>query len=230
MAENSSDANSRYFSELALRLKAAGFGLQPSDEDGRMAVAWKGQPLCLVNGAGNILYRSEDMRLPEIEAAKDQVVSIARSTAEYMQLMEAAPQLKASGLSGDYRMLADFGGAVLAGHPTQYGVEFITWDWDFNRKGVSHGHYFEHGTFAAAKQDFAVRAGLVPGKALFTPEQLSDLAFCIKTTQWLSDELTGEKSQRLGKLGEQINGLIPREVSLKPQQEQGHGMEMGGMT
>ncbi len=144
--------------------------------------------------------------------------------------MEAAPQLKASGLSGDYRMLADFGGAVLAGHPTQYGVEFITWDWDFDRKGVSHGHYFEHGTFAAAKQDFAVRAGLVLEKALFTPEQLSDLEYCIKTTQELNDELTCEASQRLSKLGEQIKELMPREVSLKPQQEQFHGLEMGGMA
>ena len=33
--------------------------------------------------------------------------------------MEAAPQLKASGLDGDYRILADFGGTVLAGTSEQ---------------------------------------------------------------------------------------------------------------
>ena len=45
--------------------------------------------------------------------------------------METAPQLKASGLDGDYRILADFGGTVLAGTPSKYGVQFVTWDWDY---------------------------------------------------------------------------------------------------
>ncbi len=59
-----------------------------------------------------------------------------------MTAMEAAPQLKASGLDGDYRNLADFGGTVLAGASSKYGVQFVTWDWDYDRTGVVHGHYF----------------------------------------------------------------------------------------
>ena len=66
----------------------------------------------------------------------------AAKTLEYMTAMEATPQLKASGLDGDYRILADFGGTVLAGTPSKYGVQFVTWDWDYDRTGVSHGHYF----------------------------------------------------------------------------------------
>ena len=31
-----------------------------------------------------------------------------------------------SGLEGDYRILADFGDAVLAGHPSERGVRFVT--------------------------------------------------------------------------------------------------------
>jgi len=31
---------------------------------------------------------------------------------------------------------------VLAGTPSKYGVQFVTWDWDYDRTGVSHGHYF----------------------------------------------------------------------------------------
>jgi len=52
-----------------------------------------------------------------------------------MIAMEAAPQLKASGLDGDYRILADFGGTVLAGAPSKYGVQFVTWDWDYHTLG-----------------------------------------------------------------------------------------------
>ena len=25
-------------------------------------------------------------------------------------------------------------------HPTERGVQFVTWEWDFDRKGVHHGH------------------------------------------------------------------------------------------
>lgn len=47
--------------------------------------------------------------------------------------MEAAPQLKARGLDGDHRILADFGGTVLAGNPSKYSVQFVTWDWNYDR-------------------------------------------------------------------------------------------------
>ena len=80
--------------------------------------------------------------------------------------MEAAPQLKASGLDGDYRILADFSGTVLAGTPSKHGVQFVTWDWDYDRTGVVHGHYFME-NYDAAKQDFATRSGLIQKEQLF---------------------------------------------------------------
>ena len=41
-----------------------------------------------------------------------------------MTLIEQAPDLKADGLGENYKLLAEFNGAVLAGHPGRYGVEF----------------------------------------------------------------------------------------------------------
>ena len=41
--------------------------------------------------------------------------------------MNAAPLLKAQGLDEEYRLLADFNGVVLAGHPSRLGVQFVTW-------------------------------------------------------------------------------------------------------
>ena len=83
---------------------------------------------------GRVIHQAED--------ALYRVEDIAAKTLEYMTAMESAPRLKASGLDGDYRILADFGGTVLAGTPSKYGVQFVTWDWDYDRTGVSHGHYF----------------------------------------------------------------------------------------
>lgn len=50
-----------------------------------------------------------------------------------MLAMETAPQLKASGLEGDYRILADFNGTVLAGTHSKHGIQFVTWDRDYDR-------------------------------------------------------------------------------------------------
>ena len=92
---------------------------------------------------------------------------------EYMTLMEQAPPLKAQGLSGDFRVLADFNGTVLAGHPTQYGVHFITWDWNFDRTGLNYGRYFQE-NYLGAKQDFATRSGLISKQQIFNEAQLTE--------------------------------------------------------
>ena len=73
------------------------------------------------------------------------MTDIAKITAEYMRLLEAAPHLTASGLTGDYRLLAEFNDVVLAGHPTQYGVQFITWERVQNRTALYQGDYYGPG-------------------------------------------------------------------------------------
>ena len=54
------------------------------------------------------------------------MIDTAKMTSEYMAILETALRLKVGGLTGDYRVLADFGSAVLAGHPTERGVRFVT--------------------------------------------------------------------------------------------------------
>ena len=108
----------------------------------------------------------------------NKVTDIARTTAEYMSHLEAAPHLTANGLEGDYRLLADFNGVVLAGHPTQYGAQFVTWERSPDQTSLGHGHYYGPNagvdSYTATKQDFAVRSDLIPRSAFFTPEQLAE--------------------------------------------------------
>ena len=92
-------------------------------------------PLCRIAGKDSVSYRREDADTSQAEDVLYRVEDIAAKTLEYMIAMEAAPQLKASGLDGDYRILADFGGTVLAGSPSKYGVQFVTWDWDYHTLG-----------------------------------------------------------------------------------------------
>ena len=94
----------------------------------------------------------------------------------YVEAMENAPPLRASWLHEDFRLLADFGGTVLAGQERENGLgyQFVTWVWDYERQGVCYGHYFED-DFQSAKQDFAVCSGLISRAQLFTTEELTEL-------------------------------------------------------
>ena len=166
----------RYLEEVRIPLHRACFGTLPLEGD-QLPVLWNGAPLCRITGKGSVFYRREDADAPQAEDALYRVEDIAAKTLEYMTAMETAPQLKASGLDGDYRILADFGGTVLAGTPSKYGVQFVTWDWDYDRTGVVHGHYFME-NYDGAKQDFATRSGLIQKEQLFSPEQLTEIFRC----------------------------------------------------
>ena len=166
----------RYLEEVRIPLHRAGFGTLPLEGE-QLPALWNGAPLCRITGKGSVFYRREDVDTPQAEDALYRVEDIAAKTLEYMTAMEAAPQLKASGLDGDYRILADFGATVLADTPSKYGVQFVTWDWDYDRTGVVHGHYFME-NYDGAKQDFATRSGLIQKEQLFSPEQLTEIFRC----------------------------------------------------
>ena len=166
----------RYLEEVRIPLHRAGFGTLPV-EGAQLPVLWNGVPLCRITGKGSVFYRREDVDTPQAEDALYRVEDIAAKTLEYMTAMESAPQLKASGLDGDYRILADFGGTVLAGTPSKHGVQFVTWDWDYDRTGLSHGHYFME-NYDGAKQDFAIRSGLIHKEHFFSTEQLTEIYRC----------------------------------------------------
>ena len=129
MNDQTNMAQLRYLEELKISLVHAGF--EPERiEDHHLPVRWEKGRLCRISGKGSVLYRQECVDVPGTQDALQAVIDTAKMTSEYMAILETAPRLKAGGLTGDYRILADFGDAVLAGHPTERGVRFVTWEWD----------------------------------------------------------------------------------------------------
>ena len=126
MNDQNETAQLRFLEETATRLRQNGFTVEPI-EDHHLPVCWEKGRLCRITGRGSVFYRREDADTPQAEDALFRVEDIAAKTLEYMTAMETAPRLKATDLTGDYRILADFGDAVLAGHPTERGVQFVTW-------------------------------------------------------------------------------------------------------
>ena len=142
-------AQLRYLEEIGTRLHHMGFETMPV-EDQHLPIKWIDNYLCRISGRGSVLYREADVKRSNAQDALHSIIDTAKMASEYMAILEHAPQLKASGLVGDYRILADFGDAVLAGHPTERGVQFVTWSWDWDRKGVHQGNYF-YEDYEAAK-------------------------------------------------------------------------------
>ncbi len=216
-------AQLRYLEEIGTRLHRMGFETTPI-EDQHLPVKWNGRYLCRISGRGSVLYRQENVDSTKAQDALHSVIDTAKMTSEYMAILEHAPQLKASGLVGDYRVLADFGDAVLAGHPTERGVQFVTWEWDWDRKGVHQGNYF-YGDYEAAKQDFTVRSGLVQKDALFETEQLAEFYHALQFVIEQDETLSFGRDQELTELMEQVGRLLP-EATLR----QRDMPEQGGMT
>ena len=224
MNDQNETAQLRFLEETATRLRQNGFTVEPI-EDHHLPVCWEKGRLCRITGRGSVFYRREDADTPQAEDALFRVEDIAAKTLEYMTAMETAPRLKATDLTGDYRILADFGDAVLAGHPTERGVQFVTWEWDFDRKGVHHGHYFQD-DYDAAKRDFTLRSGLVQKDALFEPEQLAQIYHALSFVREQDESLSFGRDQELKELMEQVGGLLPADAPRQRDAPEQSGMTM----
>ena len=214
----------RYLEEVCISLHRAGFETKPP-EDCHLPILWNDAPLCRISGKGSVLYRQECVDSVRAQDALQSVIDTAKMTSEYMAILETATLLKAGGLTGDYRVLADFGSAVLAGHPTERGVQFVTWEWDFDREGVHHGHYFQD-DYEAAKRDFTVRSGLVQKDALFEPEQLAEIYRALRLVREQDESLSFGRDRELAELMEQVGGLLPTDALRQRDAPEQIGMTM----
>ena len=224
MNDQNEPAQLRFLEETAIRLRQNGFTVEPI-EDHHLPVCWEKGRLCRISGKGSVLYRQENVDSIRAQDALQVVIDTAKMTSEYMAILEYAPQLKATDLTGDYRILADFGDAVLAGHPTERGVQFVTWEWDFDRKGVHQGHYFQD-DYEAAKRDFTVRSGLVQKDALFEPEQLAQIYRALSFVREQDETLSFGRDRELAELMDQVGGLLPADALRQRDAPEQSGMTM----
>lgn len=213
---NETSKSLAFFLELERRLQDAGFEASIT-EDGNLAVTHQELPICSVDIYGNIRYPAEQKSRADFFTRLGQAAGLVQSTARYMELLEKAPLLDAYGLQGDYRLLSKFNGVVLAAHPTEYGVQFITWEQSTDGKSLWGGHYHScH--YEAAKKDFAARSKLVPSAILFTDEQLAEIYRVCSDTLETACDLSCEQEKILGSIQSRVEELIPEIIS----QTRGH--------
>ena len=204
------EMRTRYLKEVWAQLLSAEYTVEYKD-DHTLQVELDGNPLCQVCDTGNLQYFKEDA--VGREKALDQLRDIVSATWEYMNLLDRAPPLMADGLGEGYKLLAEFNNAVLAGHLTEYGAQFVTWEWVHDRTSLWQGHYHGPGGgvkgYDAAKRDFAVRSGLLQKNALFQPEQLVEVYRSIHETLDSAYSLTDSRRKLLEDAARQIEEGAP---------------------
>ena len=212
MHERNAEQKNSYFEEVTRNLQREGLAILP-EQDGFLPVELDSQPLCLILGSGVVRYWEKDVASDSRHEALERATDIAKITDAYMSQIESAPVLKAGSLDESYKLLADFNDTVLAGHLTKYGVQFITWDRSPDGTSLNQGNYYgpDSGadSYTAAKQNFAIRSGLVDKNQLFTPEQLAEVYRCIHETLDSEYPITDSRREILENACTQIERAVP---------------------
>ena len=197
----------RYYKELARILARNGIE-SASPEKNTLPVLLNGSSACRVEPSGDVCIFPDDLRSPEADELYHRVAPFSRMVKEYMTAIERAPLLKATALDEDYKLLAEFNGAVLAGRETEHGYMFVTWARDYEGTGVICGGYYLD-AYEAAKQDFAIRAGMIQNQRLFSNDQLLRIYQSVNDTLDAGCELTQEDRCTLSDVREQIEDILP---------------------
>lgn len=195
MTEDTIKKGASFFDELSLRLQKENVEFAPP-ENNRLPILLEGREIGIVTAEGAVRVRPESVDRSDAWEVYHRAWAVSEEVHEYMELMRNAPALKADGLNAPYKKLADFNGYVLGGKESKYGVQFTTWQWTYEKTGLTLGHYHSN-NFADAKKDFAIRSGLINKLCIFSEIQLTEMYRCAVDTLETNDTLTYEREKSI---------------------------------
>ncbi len=85
----------------------------------------------------------------------------------------------------------------------------MTWDRTFIGNGVTQGNYYSD--YSTAKENFAVRSGLIDKNKLFDVEELENIRKCVNFTARHNGDLKFDDCEELKKLSEKISDSLPEQ-------------------
>ncbi len=197
----------KYFKELTRILAMNDIEAAPPDRN-TLPILLNGHSVCRVEPSGDMCIFPDDVRSPEGDELYHKVAPFSQMVKEYLTAIERAPLLKEPALDEDFRLLAEYNGAVFAVLETEFGYKFATWERGYQGTGLYNGGYYLD-RYTDAKQDFAIHAGLVEKQRLFPDEQLVAIYRSIDNTLDAGFNFTNADEIRLSFIQSQIEDLLP---------------------
>lgn len=199
------------FKQLLLRYELAKIGFPDAryiPEIDKVKVQPDNNRMPEINGEGNIRYGTEyeNIALHTLRPLVDNVN-------EAIAAWEKSRAVPFDDLS-KFCIMSEYNNVVLAARDdTVYGrgLHFTTWQYNFERTGFDHGHYTED--YIAAKEDFAVRAGLIPATKILTPEQAQEVKAAIEYRISNDGDITMAAEDMLKTITAKLNDAYPVKTS-----------------
>ncbi len=85
----------------------------------------------------------------------------------------------------------------------------MIWDRTYDNRAVCQGNYYND--YAAAKENFATRSGLIDKDKLFSDEQLEQLRYCVKFALETDGNMSLSCQKALESLKEKIDEIVPEQ-------------------
>lgn len=189
-------------------------------------IAYQGQTeVCQFELSGGMRYFPDNPLIAE----RKQLHALLLDMKQAHDLYADAKPFEVEGIDKEdgFRLISEFGDTLIAaklGRDNE--VRFTTWQYDYDRKGVHWGHYYET-NYEGAKQDFAIRAGLVDERRIFTKDELVALHDACVFRGRNDDEISYEDDKKLQAVMEKVEDNIPDLIFDKeqPEQEDSHGIQ-----
>lgn len=177
-------------------------------------------PVCQFEMTGAMRFYRDNPLIAERNELHDLLLTMKQAHDLYADA-PPFPPVESKG----FRLISAFGDAVLAARMgVDDEVRFVTWQYTYDRTSVTMGHYYET-NYEGAKQDFAVRAGLLDKNQLFTEDELVALHDACVFRGRNDDEISFDDEHKLHEVMDKVAGNIPNLI-FDHESEPEQGMEV----
>ena len=217
------------FNQIKIQLPRM-HGVRTEIEEDKMNFFVNGRLKFSVRETGGVSFEPNCTYTNETKQLSDKVIETSKFVREYLTTIEEAPEFKVEGVGNQYKLIAQFNDTILAARTNDIdNVDFVTWEKD--ARGVSAGHYFGN-NFIGAKEDFAIRSGIINRDKIFSTNELVEIYRCVEDTLDGEYELTNDQHEMLWRIQSKINDSVPNlndliiEAGERIEQEQNEGQTM----
>ena len=158
-----------YQEELKRRLKEQGYGAVYDEQTEMLKIYQNSIFFCDQDKNGDLHFTRDAYALQNFHEISTPIAKGALTVKDCVALYEKGEPMKVEAAS-NYHKFLEYGDTVLGGaYDKGRGFKFATWNQNPDGTYLVYGHYMD--SYEKAKEDFAIRAGLVNKNKIFSQEQ-----------------------------------------------------------